>query len=363
MQQAKLWMLATVLIFCGTIDGFGQQRPKDLKGIPGTWVFIAKLSNPDDTLLVIPTDNMKEVKTVVRDQNGAFLYHQNDLSETKTFFMLTPSTVKGAGGFSLLIDAVPGEVLSVQGFCENGKPADGLTFDGSAFYEIYGEAYAIKNKVRETKDAQSAIDFVKAHSASEVCAVLVGSVGCYAPSRLDEMLSLLSPEVRNGRMKAYIDKEIEDAKMYVQQKEMENSTLKVGSQAPDFTLNDINGQPFTLSSMRDKFILLDFWGSWCTWCIKGFPEMKTYYEKYKDKIEIIGMDCNDTEAKWKKAVADNELPWKHVFVPRGSHLLIDYMVTAFPTKIFLSPDGKVVRTFIGESPEFYDYLDSVLGEE
>ena len=72
--------------------------------------------------------------------------------------------------------------------------------------------------------------------------------------------------------------------------------------APDFTLNDLSGKPLTLSSLRGKYVILDFWGSWCVWCIKGFPQMKEYYQKYAGKFEILGIDCNDPEAKWKAAV-------------------------------------------------------------
>ena len=50
--------------------------------------------------------------------------------------------------------------------------------------------------------------------------------------------------------------------------------------APDFTLNDINGKPLALSSLRGKYVVIDFWGSWCGWCIKGIPKMKEYYAKY-----------------------------------------------------------------------------------
>jgi len=130
-------------------------------------------------------------------------------------------------------------------------------------------------------------------------------------------------------------------------------------EAPDFTLNDLNGQPLSLKSLRGKYVILDFWGSWCIWCIKGFPEMKNYYEKYKGKFEILGIDCNDTEAKWKAAVEKYELPWLHVYNPRNSNLLEAYGIQGFPTKIIVGPDGKIVNTVIGEDPAFYTLLDSL----
>ena len=133
-----------------------------------------------------------------------------------------------------------------------------------------------------------------------------------------------------------------------------------GCVAPDFTLNDINGKPLKLSSLRGKYLILDFWGSWCGWCIKGFPEMKNYYKKYAGKFEILGVDCNDTEQKWKDAVKKHELPWKHVFNPKDSKVLTTYAVQGFPTKIVIDPQGKIVKTIVGEDPAFYTFLDELL---
>lgn len=133
-----------------------------------------------------------------------------------------------------------------------------------------------------------------------------------------------------------------------------------GIEAPDFTLNDLNGKPLTLSSLRGKYVILDFWGSWCGWCIKGIPQMKEYYQKYAGKFEILGIDCNDPEAKWKAAVEKYELPWLHVYNPRGdSKVLEQYEIQGFPTKIIVGPDGKIVKTIIGEDPAFYTFLDEL----
>lgn len=131
--------------------------------------------------------------------------------------------------------------------------------------------------------------------------------------------------------------------------------------APDFTLNDINGKPLTLSSLRGKYVVLDFWGSWCVWCVKGMPKMKEYYDKYKGKFEIVGIDCGETEGDWRKAVNDLQIPWLHVYCPEGAPVLDDYGIQGFPTKVVVSPDGKVDKMVIGEDPGFYTYLDQILG--
>lgn len=131
------------------------------------------------------------------------------------------------------------------------------------------------------------------------------------------------------------------------------------NKAPDFTLEDIQGQQLSLKDFRGKFVVLDFWGTWCPWCIKGIPDMKRYYNKYNGKFEIISIDCNDSKDKWKNAVRNYDMPWKHVYNTKVSSILSDYKIQGFPTKIIISPRGSIIKTVIGESPEFYDFLDKL----
>ena len=101
--------------------------------------------------------------------------------------------------------------------------------------------------------------------------------------------------------------------------------------APDFELPDLQGNPLKLSSLRGKYVVLDFWGSWCIWCIRGVPRMKEAYSKYKDKMEILGVDCQDTEEKWKAAVEEHQL-------------------------------GRLVKVVVGEDPAFYTFLDQLFAK-
>ena len=137
--------------------------------------------------------------------------------------------------------------------------------------------------------------------------------------------------------------------------------------APDFTLKNEKGEDFTLSSLynKGKYIILDFWGEWCYWCKEGIPDMKQLYKDAKGKIEILSIDCRDTEEVWKKAIKDHELPWLHVYNPGDDKVDVSttYAIKGYPTKIILNPDGTINKTFVGEDPEFYDYVKSLINKK
>ena len=136
--------------------------------------------------------------------------------------------------------------------------------------------------------------------------------------------------------------------------------IVAGAKAPDFSAMKVDGTVFTLSSLQGKYVVLDFWGSWCPWCIKGFPAMKEAYAKYKGKVEFVGIACRDSEAKWKAATAKYGLPWISVLNPPANDLVKVYEVQGFPTKIILDPRGNIVKVVLGEDPAFYPLLDAVL---
>ena len=130
-----------------------------------------------------------------------------------------------------------------------------------------------------------------------------------------------------------------------------------GSNAPDFTLNDMDGKPITLSSLRDKYVIIDFWGSWCGPCIFGIPKMKGVYEKYKDKLEILGVACNEQSVNiWRDAVKEHELPWINVYNDNSSAVNVMYGIMAYPTKFVIDPNGTILMREQGEGEDFYKKL-------
>ena len=126
--------------------------------------------------------------------------------------------------------------------------------------------------------------------------------------------------------------------------------------APDFTLKNLEGKDVSLSDFRGKWVVLDFWGSWCIWCIRGIPEMKNIYQELSPKVEFIGIDCGDTDEAWREAVKKYELPWVNVYCPEGNPVLMNYAIQGFPTKFIIDPEGNLFDFVIGEDPAFYEVL-------
>lgn len=121
-----------------------------------------------------------------------------------------------------------------------------------------------------------------------------------------------------------------------------------GAVAPDFTLNDLEGNPVTLSSLRGQYVLVDFWASWCKPCRAGMPAMKELYKKYHDKgFEIIGVSDDENQEAWKQAVAQDQTPWIHVIDEfpvenKPSRVGLLYGVHYIPTYFLLDKEGKII---------------------
>lgn len=138
----------------------------------------------------------------------------------------------------------------------------------------------------------------------------------------------------------------------------------VGIMAPEFTLQSLDGKAVRLKDFRGKYVVLDFWGSWCPWCIKGFPALKTFYAKHKGKVEIISIDCGDTEDQWRKAVDEHSLPWVNVKNGEaGSDITNAYGISGFPTKFIISPKGEMMAVAVGDDPSFFTKLEEIIGKD
>lgn len=121
--------------------------------------------------------------------------------------------------------------------------------------------------------------------------------------------------------------------------------IGVGDVAPDFSLNSPEGEQVALSSLRGKYVLLDFWASWCGPCRKENPNVVRLYEQYKNKnFEIYGVSLDRDKDAWLKAIKDDNLTWVHGSDLKywSSDVAVQYGVNGIPATYLLDQEGRVI---------------------
>lgn len=125
--------------------------------------------------------------------------------------------------------------------------------------------------------------------------------------------------------------------------------LKSGTAAPDFTLPMPDRKTFRLSDHKGKYILLDFWASWCPDCRKDIPAVRSLYEKYGKKVVFVGVSFDTDHNRWADCIAKNNMEWLHVSElkkMREAEISKIYGVQWIPSMTLIGPDGKVVLSTV-----------------
>ena len=343
MKKTFLTLLTTVALL-----GTGE-----VKAANGVLQVKGTLKNFGDSALVFihtPGEAGTRKDTVLlKDGKFSFSLKINKVSDVE---FVSPDVVRGAKGKYLTFIAVPNETMEL-----NGDANESFTITGSKFYkefreidlavesaqkelddfirslntrmekgesqEVLMKEYEEKSPILKAKVTNASIDFIKKHPGYEANVYTIAQL--HDLEEMEAAVKLLAPAVREGRMKPYYEVRLNQLREKKESEERAAKMQAAGVEAPNFTL-------------------------------------KEYYAKYKGKFEILGIDCNDPLEKWKEAVKKHELPWLHVYNTKESKVLSEYAIQGFPTKIVIGPDGKIVKTVVGEDPAFYTLLDELFGK-
>lgn len=386
-SRAKAVVLAAIVMLgaCGPVEGRDNFR------MSGT------LEGVDKDVLLIEYITFEPDRKVVRKRvdvrDGRFEFSTSLKNAWLGQLRLKSVPERANKGFFIYL--VPDEELTLRGDLRAGGENYKFEVGGSAYYQDlaqvreftrpYQEEFAavarafsegtdagkdasmlLQERLRADREigeryAQVCEAYVMSHPESEAAYSLVNLNDRWGIAAIENM----APEVREGRFGRKIAQDLKVMQMIALKrmaaKSRPASMMAQGREMPPFRLRTPEGGAFQSDSLRGKYAVLDFWGSWCVWCIRGIPKMKKTYERYSDRLNIVSIACSDTESAWRSALKRHRMPWTQV-ISEDRTAETAYNVRSYPTKVVIDPEGKVLRVFMGEGEDFYEYLEELLGE-
>jgi peroxiredoxin len=179
-------------------------------------------------------------------------------------------------------------------------------------------------------------EFVKKHPTSYVAPLAIVRMfqADQDGAKSEELYMLLPPAIQSSGLGQYVNQQIQESKIN-----------PIGSVIKDFSQKDTSGMMVNVSSFRGKYVLLDFWASWCRPCRMENPNVVAAYNKFHDKnFTILGVSLDQAKLAWLDAIKMDGLVWNHVSDLKGwnNEVAALFQIRSIPQNLLIDPDGKII---------------------
>ncbi len=179
-------------------------------------------------------------------------------------------------------------------------------------------------------------DFVKNYPSSFVDPIAIIRVLQTSQNQVvaDKMYKIMAKDVKETNLAKYVNQQLELAKIN-----------PIGSEIADFSQTDTSGHKLNISSLRGKYVLIDFWASWCRPCRMENPNVVAAYNKYHQKnFTVLGVSLDQAKAAWLNAIHTDGLTWNHVSDLKGwsNEIATKFQITSIPQNILIDPKGIII---------------------
>ncbi len=217
---------------------------------------------------------------------------------------------------------------------------------------VYTDSMNVEIKKLKSHIDSVEMNYIKTYPASVVSLrILTYKSGHMDGNSLKSAISLLDSSLQNAP---------EALKMKVYAADLLLS--KEGTMAADFSLVTAKGKSFKLSDQRGKYVLIDFWASWCAPCRNALPEVARLYDKYKgENFELVGFSIDRSVDKWHQALQEENCKWPQVCDHTGKVAKL-YAVSLIPLTVIIDPDGKILSRGLSKN-ELADKLAEIFKDK